>query len=660
MQANDMRPGAPTAHGRGLGFKISVGVLLMVAAVLAALFAAISYSVSTLTRETAAKDTVQSLQVLTRMIAASDLDLHNRTLFLAKAFNAAIKGVVELDATPVDINGHPAPTLKVDGKAMDLDFASVDSFKETTGAVATIFARSGDDFIRITTSLKNAQDARAIGTVLDRASPCYASMIEGRDCIALATLFGRQYMTSYQPMRDAASKVVGVAFVGLDFSEQLASFKTAIGSAKVGEKGYFYVLDATPGPHLGELIIHPSLQGKSLLEAKDANGNSFAKEILERKDGLINYPWANPGETSARDKLAAFALYKPWNWEIVGGLYTDEYTGPIHTLLATYGGVCAAVMLAMAGCLFLMVRRMVTGPLIEATRAAQAVASGDLRVSLHSTRRDEVGDLVRSMGLIGAGLTKVVRDVRSNSESVATASEQIAQGNHDLSSRTEQQAAALQQTASSMMELGSTVKTTAGNAVHASSLAADASAIAVKGGEIVAEVVATMRGIDEASRKIADIIGVIDGIAFQTNILALNAAVEAARAGEQGRGFAVVATEVRTLAQRSATAAKEIKGLIGVSVERVEQGNALVDRAGVAIGSVVDSIRKVADIMGEMSSASTEQSASVIQVGDAVSQMDQTTQQNAALVEEMAAAASSLSTQARELVASVKTFHLAT
>jgi len=255
-------------------------------------------------------------------------------------------------------------------------------------------------------------------------------------------------------------------------------------------------------------------------------------------------------------------------------------------------------------------------------------------------------------------LVATVSMVRSNAESVSTGSVQIAQGNQDLSQRTEEQASALEETAASMEQLGSTVKQNADNARQANQLALSASAVALQGGDVVSQVVDTMKGINDSSRKIADIIGVIDGIAFQTNILALNAAVEAARAGEQGRGFAVVASEVRNLAQRSAEAAKEIKSLISASVERVEQGTTLVDKAGSTMTEIVSSIKRVTDIMGEISSASTEQSAGVAQVGEAVSQMDQATQQNAALVEESAAAAESLKLQAQQLVQAVAIFKL--
>ena len=306
----------------------------------------------------------------------------------------------------------------------------------------------------------------------------------------------------------------------------------------------------------------------------------------------------------------------------------------------------------------LYIIRSITAPIDQAVRAAQAVAQGDLTVRIDAQGRSETAQLLRALQEMVAGLSRVVGAVRSGAESVATASAQIAQGNNDLSARTEQQASALEQTAASMEELSSSVQQNADSARQGNQLAVNASSVAVRGGEAVGQVVSTMKGINESSQKISDIIQVIDGIAFQTNILALNAAVEAARAGDQGRGFAVVASEVRALAGRSAEAAKEIKTLINASVERVEQGSMQVDQAGATIAEAVASIQRVTDLMGEVSSASTEQSDGVNQVGEAVMQMDQVTQQNAALVEEMAAAASSLRSQAQELVQTVVVFRL--
>ena len=315
-------------------------------------------------------------------------------------------------------------------------------------------------------------------------------------------------------------------------------------------------------------------------------------------------------------------------------------------------GLSAAMLLAIA---FV---RSITGPVHEAVSVAQAVADGDLSVNVTVRGSNELGQLMQALSDMKTHLAGVVTQVRQGSEGVATASAEIASGNQDLSSRTESQASALEQTAASMEELSETVKHNADNASQANQLAMSASTVAIKGGEVVSQVVDTMKDINASSRQISDIIGVIDGIAFQTNILALNAAVEAARAGEQGRGFAVVASEVRSLAGRSAEAAKEIKSLIGASVERVAHGTALVDEAGATMTEVVSSIKRVTDIVAEISAASNEQSLGVSQVGEAVTQMDQVTQQNAALVEEMAAAAISLKSQAQELVETVAVFNV--
>ena len=302
------------------------------------------------------------------------------------------------------------------------------------------------------------------------------------------------------------------------------------------------------------------------------------------------------------------------------------------------------------------ISRSITRPLTSAVSAAQAVAAGDLtqRIEVHS--KDETGELMQALKNMNESLLNIVNQVRTGTDTIATASSQIAAGNQDLSSRTEQQASSLEETASSMEELTSTVRQNSENANQANQLAIAAADVAVKGGDVVSQVVDTMNSINDSSKKMADIINVIDGIAFQTNILALNAAVEAARAGEQGRGFAVVATEVRNLAQRSASAAREIKTLIDDSVTKVEQGSRLVNDAGTTMTEVVSSIKRVQDIMGEITAASREQTEGIEQVNQAVMQMDQVTQQNAALVEEAAAAAEAMQDQASNLVKQVSTF----
>jgi len=321
-------------------------------------------------------------------------------------------------------------------------------------------------------------------------------------------------------------------------------------------------------------------------------------------------------------------------------------------------GIVVVVAIALGCGMGVWIVRSITAPLRQAVTVARKVANGDLSLQIEQRGPEETSLLLGALKDMQDGLVSVVSTVHSGSEGLATASSEIAQGNQDLSDRTEQQASALQQTAASMQALNDAVSQNADSARQANQLALSASSVAVRGGAVVGQVVETMKGINESSRRIADIISVIDGIAFQTNILALNAAVEAARAGEQGRGFAVVASEVRSLAGRSAEAAKEIKGLIGASVQRVEQGSALVDQAGATMSEVVSSIQQVADIMGKISAASGEQSAGVQQVDAAIHHMDQVTQQNAALVEQMAAAAGSLKHLADDQVRAVSVFKL--
>ncbi len=404
-------------------------------------------------------------------------------------------------------------------------------------------------------------------------------------------------------------------------------------------------------------------QGQALLErlggARAAYVASRRNMLEQFKEGLLN----EAGLTLLRDVQKQQQAYLAVLDELIryeesqmreSGVLVDDEVG--YTLYVT--GVMLALALAGAGLLALGLMRSIGRPLGQAGELARAVAGGDLTVQVRSDGRNEITRLLASLQDMQTRLLRIVTGMRQGAHAVAAASGQIASGNADLAARTEDQARTLEQTAAAMEELGGAVAQNADRARQADALAHSASQVAVRGGEVVARVVHTMGAIHDSSRRIADIINVIDGIAFQTNILALNAAVEAARAGEQGRGFAVVAGEVRSLAGRSAQAAREIKSLIAASVERVEEGSALVGQAGATMEEIVASIRHVTGIMGEISSASAEQSQGVAQIAQAVAQLDLATQQNAALVEEMATSAAGLKALADEQVQAVAVFRL--
>ncbi len=408
----------------------------------------------------------------------------------------------------------------------------------------------------------------------------------------------------------------------------------------------------------------PEMNGKDVGDYRDSNGVYFYKDTVDliKRDGegFISYAFPKPGATESSPKVSYNLSYQPWDWILQTGIYVDDIDAAFRAALFQSLGILAVLAAALSAVVVLLNRgilRSLGGEPSYAAEIANRIADNDLTVAV-KTAPDDRSSLLFSMKRMQEQLTHTIGAIKISADSIATATHQIAAGNQDLSQRTEEQAASLEETASSMEQLTSTVTQNAENASQANQLAAQATQVAEQGGAVVSRVVETMDGINASSDKIAEIVGIIEGIAFQTNILALNAAVEAARAGEQGRGFAVVASEVRSLAQRSSAASKEIKGLIQESVERVQAGAGHVREAGAKMSEITQEIRRVTDIMGEITAASQEQSKGIGQVNQAVTQMDAVTQQNAALVEQAAAAASSLESQANELKASVSMFRL--
>ena len=433
----------------------------------------------------------------------------------------------------------------------------------------------------------------------------------------------------------------------------------AVSKLRYDGKEYFWINDMQP-----RMVMHPiktELDGKDLSSVKDPNGfplfNEFVAQVRKEGQGFVAYQWPKPGSDKPVDKISYVKGFEPWGWVIGSGVYTSDIREALMRELAWVGGV-VVVALLFAGYLFLSFYRVMDGGLKETRRHLRAMTEGDLTTSPSPWGNDEAAQLMLELRNMQESLRRMVSRVRASSDDIVSSSDDIASGAMDLSGRTEQTAANLEESAASMEQIASTVKSTTEHTSEASRVARHNADVAAQGGTVMRDVVDTMDGIRASSARIAEIIGTIDGIAFQTNILALNAAVEAARAGEQGRGFAVVATEVRSLAQRSAEAAKEIKTLIGSSVEQVEAGTSIVRRAGATIDEIVTSSGRVNHLLGEVATAAREQSQGISQIGQAVQELDRMTQQNASLVEHTAGAASAMRDQARTLAAEVARFKM--
>ncbi|ABC35557.1 methyl-accepting chemotaxis protein [Burkholderia thailandensis] len=608
------------------------------------------------------------------MIALFDEALSAEASRAMTLFASFLPAGYALDAArTIDVAGTATPTLTAGGQTLNLDFSIPDQFLQKSGAIATIFARRGDDFVRVTTSLKKQDGSRAIGTLLDRKGPAYAPLVAGRTYTGLATLFGKRYITQYKPIADASGAIVGALFVGIDVGAEMRLVETGIRQLKIGEHGYYFVLDASDGPARGTLLVHPARAGQRADEA----AAPYAR-MLAAKEGQLSYTStdAAAGDDGPRAKFVSFVTVPQWQWLVGGIAIDDEVMADMRATRNRFAAIGCAFVLAFAALFVAVVKRVVSRPLDAAAHASERFAAGDLSVRIAARgahgmhddaaqprerrgRGDEIGRLVRAVDGIGDGLARIVAQVRRGAADIAHGTVTIAAGSSDMAARIATQASSVEQTAASMEQITAAVQQNADHAAQANALATGASSAATTGGAAVQRVVATMGDIQGVARKIAEITGVIEGIAFQTNILALNAAVEAARAGEHGKGFAVVASEVRALAQRSAAAAKEIDALVGESASTAEHGFRIAEDARAAMQDIVARVDQVRAIIAEISAASREQSSGIEQVNLAVTQIGAATQQNATLIADAERAAAALRDEAAQLAHAVSVFKLA-
>ena len=636
-----------SSNARSVARRVTAIGIAMMAVVLLALSLAVAYITTQATRS----QLVGSVTHATVGLVASidTVEQANRRMVerSSQAFARYFSGTMELE----DSMG----LLYSDGIALNDDFSVVDRFSEDTGGVATIFARKGDDFQRIATSLRNLEGERVMNTLLDRNHPAYQLIRSGKTYTGRANLFGKPYMTRYEPVRDSAGQTVGILFVGTDLTAFQEGMQQQVANMRLFEHGGSMVIDpahswesatfVAHAQHSGKKVLEVFPQAREFLQVLSNNSDGFAEEVMPLLPNQGAQPWSVMRKTQE-------------GWWVISEVSDQEAMASQRRALWAVWGAMGLALLALAGGLFWTLHSGVSRPLRELTQTITRVSQGDLTQPFSSPRRDEIGDLVREIESMRQRYVQMLRQVSTAAHSIASASSQIAQGNQDLSERTESTAERLARSAQSVEQVTHGVRQSADAASQAHQLSASAVDVASRGGHLVGQVVSTMGEINDSSRKIGDIIGVIDSIAFQTNILALNAAVEAARAGEQGRGFAVVASEVRNLAQRSAEAAKEIKLLITTSVSKAESGARLVEDAGQTMDEIVRSVQRMGDIIGDIAAASNEQAQSIALVNQDVAELDQMTQQNAALVEESTSASQSMRAQANQLESSVAVFKL--
>lgn len=528
----------------------------------------------------------QANQQAMDMLSAYNTSMEKNAEKLGNALAAGYPSGFSLDeSTSVEVGGAATPQLKSGSVVLNRNFEAVDAFTATTQAVTTIFARKGDDFVRVATSLKKENGDRAVGTLLGSNHPAYARLLKGEPFTGKARLFGRDYMTRYLPQRDKSGRIVAVLFIGLDFTTELAALKERIRSVKFGRSGYIFAIDA--GTDKGHLVIHPAQEGTNLLEAKDADGVAFIRDIVERKEGSLTYQFANPsrGETEPRQKIAVFAHFTPWNWVIVSSSYKDELAEDAaalrNRLIVAAVGLMAVLLLVVILSTYYWVSR----PLAHAVEIAGSVADGRLDNAIEVTVGGEAGALLTTLKDMQAQLNNILREVEDCGRNMGQSAFQVAAISNEIAEVSKQQENRSGEVSSAMQQLHQVSSDVQGHADEAAAHSRQVETLAQEGIENVQRNIVSMAQtsehvsrasteiaeLEQSAQKIHHIVNTIKDIAGQTNLLALNAAIEAARAGEQGRGFAVVADEVRKLADRTTHSATEVSEIIGQISGKVQQ-----------------------------------------------------------------------------------------
>jgi len=604
----------------GLGTKLSLLTGLSVATLFLLFTFLLSYHTSQKLESLAIEDLHNQSTGVVDMVQMFNTSLTEEVESYTRLFTTFLPQPLNLDASQTrTINGQTVPLLKGGDTELHENNTTPDDFLNRTGAISTLFVRSGDDFVRVATSLRKENGDRAIGTKLDHASPAWAVVAKGEVYRGLALLFGKRYITQYQPVKDAGGQVIAIIFVGVDITHSWNVMREKILSRRLGESGHFFVLDRSNGKNHGQYLFHSAEEGR--LPTWE---NEVQQQLLGDDSGTLERQSAD-----GRTLIMAWTPLPGWNWTIVGEVDKTVLLADVTSMRDRFllAGVVLSALFAM---LFVfIIRRWLTRPLRDVIGLAEQYAAGDLRATLPATRQDEVGQLISAINGIGGGLQKIVLQVREAAGDIHLGTNALAADTGEISEQINKQASSVEETSASMEQLAASVQQNAANMEQTQQLVGETSRAVHQGGETVSNAVSTMDDIREASKRIEAITRVIEGIAFQTNILALNAAVEAARAGEHGKGFAVVAQEVRALAARSANAVKEIEQLIGDTLSKVSEGHALSEQTRQAMDSIIEHIDNINQLVTEINHASREQSAGIGQVNLAMTHIGEASHINA-------------------------------
>ena len=587
---------------------------------------------------------------------------------------------------PLPAGAITLPALKSGEVVFNNNFTQVDQFSSATGGVATLFVRQGDEFFRVSTSLRNPQGERVIGTSLSQQHPAYALIMSGKNYTGRAVLFGRDYMTCYTPILDEAGKVIGISFIGFDFTDSLKALKSRVLAIKVGENGYAFALDAVKEPGLA--VIHPSAEGKNIIGIKDKNGVEVARKLIEIRSGILHYWWQNQekGETQAREKIAVVAPFEKWGWVVSTSVYTEELRREVAVVQWQLALVGVIILIVLAITILIATHRWISRPLARAVDVTKRVAEGDLTQHIEAQSGDEVGQLLMALDGMSTHLRQMVSEIDSGIRGLAIDAHRLSQSSEAVAASSGQQSSAATTMAATVEEMTTSIQQVANHAESCRTLAESSGAVSDRGIEVINRAVQSMSLIAQTvghsssavaklgdeSQQISHIVNVIREIADQTNLLALNAAIEAARAGEAGRGFAVVADEVRKLAERTTQSTQEITHMVeniqqgaNHAVDSMQKGEKQVDD-GVSLaseaGSRINAIKVGADdvsvAVAGISDALREQNAATQEIARNVEHIAQQAEQNyqqAKATAETAQGMEALSTELRTSIARFRT-----